>query len=75
MSRLSAIALLAHPEAIRESTCFSLPVKRDTGGSNDELDGERFSIKIFFNVFLGYHKSPFKTAQIPLLINGKGSLL
>ena len=75
MLRSSAIALLVYPEAIQESTCFSLKVKQDAAGCIDELVKDLDSRRHLVKAFLEYHKSPFKTAQIPLLINGRGSLI
>jgi hypothetical protein len=75
MENSSAIALLLYPEAIQASISFSLNVKRDKAGCVDESPKDFGPIRHLVNAFLEYQKSPFNTAQMPLAIRFRGSLL
>ena len=75
MLKSSAMALLVYPEAIQASISFSLNVKLDMAGRIDELLEDLGPRRHLVKAFLEYHKSPCKTAQMPLAIKGRGSLL
>ena len=75
MQNSSAMALLVYPEAIQASISFSLNVKREAAGCVDESAKDFGPIRHWVIAFLEYHKFPCKTAQMPLAINGRGSLL
>ena len=69
------MAWLLYPEAIQTSISLSLNVKQNAAGCVDESAKDFASIRHFVIAFLEYHKSPCKTEQMPLAINGRGSLL
>ena len=75
MFSLEETALLEHPDAIKKRISLSLNVKLLAAVWSTKLFEKLFSNMHLVNVFLEYHKSPFRIEEIPLGIIYSGSCL